>query len=471
MTVNWIKICLMLVSFSSFQSCLSTSAKNSGLAKELDGQNVQPLSNLQVIEASKPLHCSASKATLFSDLSRDHIRKISIKTDLVGLVNQGTQDYSVLGLVYDHEAENIYHRYIPAAFQLRGNSRKDYCRFPPLKVVFLLDTEIGPPADFGLPFEVHSEIVNEIEMGTEDISINGKLNLYYNQLANYYSNKEIPTDGFSQPKDNMFYKLGDDAKLYTHCGSSVASGGLMGGIDYPAQKSHVLAEFYIYEILNLLKTTILNVSLVDVQYLVHDNSFEIVIDADAPDQKYGVGFFIESVSKMAKRCGLQKDFSQPVSSNFVSEFQAALLSYFVVSLDFDAQNGLNIKHIFDQFGAKYYSPFDFDTSGIIVDIFHKNKGPIEDNQKRFIEFLEKSLGEQTAIVQILFLLDKKDQIKRLIDRAGPIIYPEVTPGSTRFHKWFDLYFSALEGFIEKSKPNFLELIQTTQNYIDSNENR
>jgi len=379
-----------------------------------------------VINKYRPLECKQSSSPLFQDNSND-ILKLEIISDFKHINEEIYSETGGDSGIISYADKNGVKRYIPVFIKDRGNSRRDFCEWVPLRITF-----------------ENSNIKDSLDKLLKNIpSDNERLVKMYQQLKSIRKNNPL-TKGVSQ-KNNIFSKLGDDVKLVTHCGKSTWK--RVGGDTREEQEQRLLQEYYIYKILDQMNTTILKIRLAEITY--RDPDGNIILTRKA--------FFREPKSRLAKRCGLSnKPYSDVENKeiNDISWFQLELYNEFVYFKDY-GRDGRNVNMLYRKDGEIFVGPFDFDLSGIIVPDYRPNSNTMEKNlQDYFQSWIKLHDGNEMAIVQIFFLVNKHNKMRSIIENS--LLNKK---NKTHMLLWFDSYMNTLKKFIEWNKKLMPELIR------------
>jgi len=374
----------------------------------------------------KRLKCKKSKSPLFQAKPSD-VLKVEILADFKYI---NTETYSEEGgdsgiLLYRDDAGKA--QYIPIFIKDRGNSRRDYCEWVPLRILF-----------------ESQDVQNELSGLLGAMPDNEKKMWKLYELLKAKRKVDRFVDGVSQ-KNNIFSKLGDDIKVVTHCGKS--EWARVGGDTKELQERRILLEYYIYQILDQLRTTSLKTRLAEITY--RDPSGKEMLTRKA--------FFREPVGKMAKRCGLSHKKDPDVEYqefDAVSLFQLELYNKFIYSNDYEIGERNTIT-LYAKDGRRYLAPYDFDLVGIIVPDYRPNGKSVEQFRvEDFQPWIQSLEGNEMAIVQIAIMLHKKAKMRDVILNA-------VLMKKDKQHllNWFDSYMRVLEAFMEKSRRTNPDLVK------------
>ena len=276
----------------------------------------------ELFDRYKPLKCKKSKSPLFradpSDL---------LKLEIISNFNRiNTDTYDEEGgdsgvISYVDRVKTT--QYVPVFIKDRGNSRRDSCEWVPLRIKF------ESP-------RIKEELDRSLEALPQE---QDRLVSIYNELGT--RRKDDPLLKGTSQKNNIFRKLGDDIKIVTHCGKSTWK--RVGGDAQEQQENRLLLEYYIYQVLDQTRSTILKTRLAEITY--KDPTGNVMLTRKA--------FFREPNSKLAKRCGLSHKSPQGIETkdlDEVSSFQLDLFNNFVYSKDYDREEGLNIIYLYGKEG-------------------------------------------------------------------------------------------------------------------------
>ena len=450
-------------------SCKTVPAGDARLRAK--GENESP--EVQTYLKNKPRECDGAKAPLFAKGNAEKIKPISIKGDLDNIFSGAGKGYAV---VHNPSAATDDLKFVPVYLEQRGNSRRSNCEFKPLRVKFMLQPkdavlrakmEAEKHADWtvGVTPDAHAKIL--ADMAAKNLpSDKEKIQFYFDELAKLTAGKGTPPNGFKQDKDQFFSQMGDDVKLVTHCGKS--SWGDISGVDYPAQRDRLLYEFFIYRILNELKTTVIKTSALDVTYVKSNAEAPMVIG----DGNSAVGFFRESKEKMASRCKLLGDKPAANGSlDTVSRMQTDLINKLLVNGDSVPEAGHNTEWMYDDKGNTFFSPYDFDLSGVVTDKYGKNFGPILQKADAFKQYLKNYDSNETMIAQVMFFLGKLDKIKEDIANAEKLLSPTGEGNGKKLSAWMDLFAPILKDYVERNRPNKTAYITGIEGYIEKHKKK
>lgn len=382
-----------------------------------------------IIDKYKPLKCGKSKSPLFKKDPSDFL-ELELISDFKYI---NTETYSEEGGdsgILSYIDKKHGQQYVPVFIKDRGNSRRDYCEWVPLRITF-----------------DNPNILKDFEKSLKDLpSGDDKLVHLYNELK--VKRKNQPLKKGIKQKGNIFRKTGGNIKVVTHCGKS--SWKRIGGDTREQQEKRLLQEYYIYQILDQLKSTTLKTHLAEITY--KDPEGKTILTRKA--------FFREPIKKMAKRCGLlHKGKKIKVIRQFdeTSAFQLDLYNKFIYSNDYEVEERNTIT-LYRTDGQKFLAPYDFDLSGIIVPDYRPNSMSVEQNLRdRFQPWLQSLEGNEMAIVQIFYITNKKEKMRKVLTNS--LLNEE---RKKHMLNWFDSYMEALELFLENNrgvKPNLIERLE------------
>lgn len=404
----------------------------------------------------KPRKCAKSKAPLFKDETEAKPPRLILKSDLKTAFLSPANWKP--GVVYVEGAANDTYRFIPVIIERRGNSRGDYCEFKPLRFTFLLqpadparraELEAAGKGDWtiGVTPQKHAEILGELAALP---SVEAKVQHYHDKLAALMAGKPLPANGFPQEKGSLFHKVGDDIKLVTHCGKAQGWPEI-GGPDYPAQHKRLMLEYALYKVLDEFDTAIIDTAAATFKYYGAADATPMLFDG----KDEAISFFREPKTQLAERCDLKpdRDPAGPAGAgDAVSAQQGPFINYFTASLDF-AIFGHNYENLFGPANAIFYSPYDFDLSGVITETYFKNPGPITAQAERFKTFLAGKENNEIVLSQVLFLLNKMPKLRAVASKYEKDIYgdAELPANGRRLTAWFDHFEPLLKAYVEKHR--------------------
>jgi hypothetical protein len=418
-----------------------------------------------VYESSKPRKCEASKATMFKNSTSELEKPITIKGNVTDIFKNAKPQFAV---IMDHRASSDARRFVPVYIENRGNTRGTDCEIKPVRIKFMLhpsDAELKAKLALrrdnwkatGITSEEHSRIISSFPQGSSN---DQKLQLYYDAFIASQNGRPAPENGFSQDKDSFFGQMGDDVKLVTHCGK--AEWEELSALTYKLQRERLLNEFYIYRILNELKTVIIKISLLGLTYEEARSSQKLTFDG----QTNVIGFLRESRSKLASRCGLNEEpLNASPDVDIVSETQTKLFNQFVLSLDYNFnqaqsnRNSHNIEILYDPKGnKKVYSSYDFDLNGIWKEHYDLPEDTYKDSARKFGVFLGTYVGNPIMIPQVTYLLSKLEKIKQKIATAEKVINANANEKEKKFVAWIAEFEPILYEFINLNRKDHGALI-------------
>ncbi len=405
-----------------------SAAEDGGAASGVATTTVQNLINQadKTYDKYKRVKCKQSKSPLFQASPSD-VLKMEMLADF-NYIN--TETYSDEGgdsgiVLYWDESGDAHN--LPVFIKDRGNSRRDTCEWVPLRILF-----------------ESRDVQEELNSLIGKMPDNKKKMVKLYELLKLKRKAEPFIDGVSQ-KNNVFSKLGDDIKLVSHCGKSEWK--RVGGDTKEQQERRILLEYYIYRILNELRTITLKTRLAEITYR----------DPTGKEMLTRKAFFREPIGKMAKRCGLsRKKYPGVEYGDFdaVSLFQLELYNKFIYSNDYEIEERNTIT-LYGRDGSRYLAPYDFDLIGIIVPDYRPNGKSVEQFRvEDFQPWIQTQEGSEMAIIQIAIMLNKKSKMRNVITNA--IL---AKSDKEMLLNWFDSYMAVLEGFMEKSKKTNPDLME------------
>jgi len=381
-------------------------------------------SSKDVVEEYRPLQCKKSKSPLFQ-AEANEVLKLDIIADFnyinKEIYSETGGDYGIVSYV-DTDKER---KYVPVHIKDRGNSRRDFCEWVPLRISF------EDPM-------INQELQQSLAGGVEESE---RLVTIYKRLKSMRRNVPF-SEGFSQ-KRNIFRALGDDIKLVTHCGKSTWK--WVGGETQKEQEDRLLQEYYLYQVLGQMNSTVLKTRLAEITY--RDPAGNVLVTRKA--------FFREPRSKLAKRCGLSKRPYSDVADrgiNDISWFQLKLYNAFIYFKDYD-RDGRNVNMLYGKDGQIFVGPYDFDLSGIIAPGYRPNSNTMEENlEEYFKDWVKHHDGDQISMVQIFFMVSNREKMRNVL--VGSLLGEQER---TYLLAWFDSYMAVLEQYIERNGTQMPEL--------------
>ncbi len=371
-----------------------------------------------LIDRYRPLQCRDSGSPLFQAGPND-ILQLELIADFAHI---NTDTYSETGGdwgILSYQGKEGQRRFLPVFIKDRGNSRRDFCEWVPLRILF------GSPL-----------LKEKLEkQAMEHLPLRKQLAKMYRLLKRETGEKR-PAKGVPQ-KDNLFRKLGDDIKLVTHCGKS--SWRHVGGETREIQEERLLQEYYLYRLLEQMGSVIPKTRLAEVTY--RDPQGKPLVTRKA--------FFREPRSRLAKRCGLSKHPSPGVEEKGIDEtswFQLELYNEFIYFRDY-GRDGRNINLLYRDDGWVVTGPYDFDLSGIIVPEYRPNGRTVQENRKDYFEpWIAFHDGDERAVVQIHFMVKNREKMRQILEHS-------LLGEEKRAHmlEWFDSYMTVLEQFLERNR--------------------
>ncbi len=388
-----------------------------GSGKSVETSAVQGHINA-LVDRYRPLQCGQSKSPLFQAAAND-VLKLEIISDFAHVNKEIYSETGGDSAIVSWQDKNGNAEYLPVFIKDRGNSRRDFCEWVPLRIIF----------ESPLVKEQLDRSLKKIPPGKK------RLVKLYNELKSRRKNNPL-NKGVAQKK-NLFRKLGDDIKLVTHCGKS--SWKRVGGDSREAQEERLLQEYYIYQVLDQMGSVTLKTRLAEVTY--RDPEGNILVTRKA--------FFREPKSRLARRCGLSKRPYPKVEYNGIDDlswFQLELFNRFVYFKDYD-RDGRNINLLYRDDGKIFAGPYDFDLSGILVPDYRPNSNSLEANLRHYFQsWIKYHDGDEKAVVHIFFMIKSKNRMRRVLENS---LLNEKK--KTHMLNWFDSYMSVLEQFMKTNR--------------------
>jgi hypothetical protein len=190
------------------------------------------------------------------------------------------------------------------------------------------------------------------------------------------------------------------------------------------------------------------------------------------DGNSAVGFLRESKEKMASRCKLLGD--KPAvngTSDPISRLQGEFINKLLVNGDYVLDVGHNTERMFDDKGNTFYSPYDFDLSGVVTDKYFQNSGPIAQKATTFSQFLKNYDNNEIMIAQVMYFLGKLDKIKEEIANAEKLLSPTGEGQGKKLTAWIDLFAPILKDYVERNRPNKTAYITGIEGYIEKHKKK
>jgi len=319
--------------------------------------------------------CSDSKSPLFKNKDHSDILEMEITVD-VRLMYKDAQSiaakkkYPAVLKYVDNQGKTVK---IPAITSIKGRSRQ-LCEYVPMEFTFLTESE-------------ENNIKETKELYAEVAQTRGN------------SIKGVKQD------NNIFDKLGRSVRLVTHCGDPGDEDWLSGKTK-DEQNQKLLLEFYLYQILDTLKSTTLKTRLVKTTY--RDPSGNVL------DVAYS--FFKESRKDVAKRCNLSLGTSEQIYGNTAinhkgSHSQLKILEYLVANPDYGINiynvddNGVqtphngNVYRYVNSNGERVFAPYDFDSTMIYGGEASGSVSAIYDEQKDNAAYIRSKKEEMLQVAR------------------------------------------------------------------------
>lgn len=273
--------------------------------------NTPKTGNDSLILSSKEYNfrnCAKPKLPLFN-LPVNEILELEIKTDFQKIFETTRSEQSrIKGILSYTLNGNKFN--LPIRIKARGKTRFEFCRFKPLDIKF--------------PSSVDSTIFQGLET-----------------------------------------KL----LITTHCGEKEGNQWILEGTRSEHQ-NRLLAEYYIYSMLETLETTTQSVSLCKLKYI---NSNDSLLAEE-------FAFIMEDDDDVAARCNLLPNTEKVNYLDESSLLNAHLINQFITNYDWEYEFtdsigwiGHNLKFLESTNNIAYMLPYDFDLNAIVFPDYWKNK--------------------------------------------------------------------------------------------------
>jgi len=193
---------------------------------------------------------------------------------------------------------------IPTLIRQRGNSRRDFCAYKPLRISFLNQSV--------------SESIKSASGMTSHLSLDPATLKSLQSL--YLKNRDTPINAdFTATKSTIkpFKGLGKHMKIVSHCGES--DWGFLGGATKKDQEQTLLQEYYLYKIQKLLYPMSLSTQLIEIDYKNNEGQ----------TTEKALGFFRERTARVAKKCGFRQigDDTTVTRETYDSELETVVIQY------------------------------------------------------------------------------------------------------------------------------------------------
>lgn len=315
-------------------------------------------------------NCSNSSAPLFN-MPVDSILELEIKTDFEKLFQTKKSEQSrIKGILsYTIDKNKVD---LPIKIKARGNSRFQYCEYKPLDIKF------------------------------------------------------------SSPVDStIFDDVGGRLYIITHCGGMSGKQWIFRGSRLE-HRNRLLAEYYIYSMLESLETTSRFVSLCKIKYVNKEDS---VLTEE-------FGFIIEPNEEVARRCGLIKNKQEVRYLDESSFLDADLINHFITNYDWKCEysdslgwTGHNIKILNSNDNIGYILPYDFDLNAIVFPEYWKNESESFDAHcNRFQEMLRNQFSDKKKLKSPYEIYKNIPSIRKMLEDS----YMD-NAYKQRFNYWLDSY--------------------------------
>jgi len=279
---------------------------------------------------------------------------------------------------------------LPLIVEPRGHSRRSYCKYVPQKYYF--DVE---------------GLLRKLKANNPSLDTLDQYKSYYSYVKNNLKRYET-FQGYKQ-KFNIFQGLGKKVKIVTHCGNKPDYNWIFGA-PAPVQTTRVLQEHYIYQMMQVLRTTTLNTKLLIMTYRSKSG---IILGKR-------VALLREPKSSLAKRCKLSSKAKPQVSmtGNTSSAAQTDFINRFFYNNDYGLYGNHNVFNLYSK-TQKYYVPYDFDLSGLIHAGYFKNSGYHSGVLaiKKFESFLHNYKDKQAVKDFLRYFFYKKTEMEQVLIRS------------------------------------------------------
>ncbi|MCP4676801.1 MAG: hypothetical protein GY854_15065 [Deltaproteobacteria bacterium] len=353
-----------------------------------------------------PQSCEASRSPLFRDIGPNDLLEVEFISNFDVLGREPPTVSTQKGVLRYVDPDG-HPQFVGALVRVDGNLRS-HCEHKPLRL------------------ELESEIVmvGVVDTVTHDPGAMDRLRAIYEEY--------LSTDGEAQDKkgvpqeNNIFAHLGDDIKIMTHCG--VHEWDRIGGKDAATQRAHLLQEYYLYQLLDLARTTTFKTRLVRLTFRSADGAVLGTYPA----------FFKEPKTELARRCGLKVMKNPEGEVNKVSYINFHLLNFLAMNEDFDFPSH-NVVNLRDGAGVRFLVPYDFDLSEVSNPQYADQIGPVV---ARFLEWTSDFQYDDIALAQVVHLLSRQDDFRALFRQS--LLDDE---SKKRALDWLDTAFETLRRFV------------------------
>jgi hypothetical protein len=307
---------------------------------------------------TKTLACNAPKSPLYKAKDANDAIDLKLMAAFPVPANNARNSNDIggtRGLIATRGADGKI-EYNPVILSRRGNSRGMYCEFPPLRLKF-----------------VDEQTRARLEQSLADQGLAPGSDEY---LAKYY--EIFKMDPLNEKAlehaqgAGAFAHLGDDVKLVTHCGKT-SLGDMLSGQTTELQNQRLLAEYYIYKILEPLKFTVESARLAHITYLKEDGTSlfsEKDKDANGQEVDFKLAFFREPPKSLAQRCGLisklkTKTPQEVLEQDPVSYFETDFINKMIGNSDYGLGGSHNINRLYSKDEKTvFFGAYDFDLAAM-----------------------------------------------------------------------------------------------------------
>ena len=353
-----------------------------------------------------PRQCEENPSPLFRGVQPNDVFEAELISNF-DLLNSVTSTASPQKAVMRYIDDNGATRFVGALVRESGNLRAN-CEYKPLRMEFESEQ---------LMARIEAEVARDAGERDQHFAIYKK---YLSTPGEASEKKGIPQQG------NIFSHLGDDMKIITHCG--VHNWSRVGGANKKEQRTHLLQEFLLYQLLKVFETTTFQTRLAKLTYR----------NADGRTLGTFPAFFREPKSELAQRCGLRIDKNMKGDVNKISYLSFHLLNFITMNEEFEFPRH-NVGNLKDNTGVRFLIAQDFDLSELSNPDYYPQKEPVV---TRFVEWMSDFEYDDMAIVQALNVLAHESELKNLVHQSALD-----DPSKMRTLDWLDTAFRVVGDFI------------------------
>lgn len=326
------------------------------------------LADLQV-KPGKDIECKAPKSPLYKAKdSNDAINMelLSAFEEISKVSGQAQANQNIRGVLRytEFKGKVVVMPVLPVLLSGRGNSRGGGCEFKPFRLSFTTK-------------ELSEKIAQSLLQKGVRPEDRDYLTQYYNEFKTI--EYDVKTEGKPE-KNSLFDGLGDDVKVVTHCGKALMGGDWPGALLEVDQDNRLLAEHYVYEVLNQTGLIVEKTRLA--KFMYYNTQGESLFKTADGQPKAKLAFFREPTTSAAKRCGLlnkppsgdnQAQAAWEVDSE--SAFALYIINTFVGNSDYGdrgaGKQGHNVNYFYDASGKRYLGAYDFGQMEVVEAIVKK----------------------------------------------------------------------------------------------------